>query len=284
MKKIVLTSVSLLMLLQLCACQAMDGPDGHVSDKVIAKQRMALAQNTAGKGFGPQSPRDIDSPEGRNGRAFGVAPPHTKMSLCNIHFHKSAEHKGGEFTTYAGNSDGDGYHSGYRYSGKLTEAEREPFTIETKHGVLASGDTIEVHFVYTTADCKPGPTLGSCLSDSIDNPQLRVEALVCVLVNGGDPLDFRKLTEIGQENGLYQAVNIPNSAGTPIQYAGSTTGPSYNEKGSPYQVTWSVRPKVVKVHIETVAEWLEGNVFEEDHAHGVRNLVINPALLSKMDR
>lgn len=24
------------------------------------------------------------------------------MNLCNIHFHKNAEHKGGEFTVYAG--------------------------------------------------------------------------------------------------------------------------------------------------------------------------------------
>ncbi len=82
MKKSILTSVSILMLLQLCACQAMDGAhgsDGPVSDKVIAEQRMVLAQNTAGKGFGPQSPRDIDSPGGQNGRAFGVAPPYTAL-------------------------------------------------------------------------------------------------------------------------------------------------------------------------------------------------------------
>ncbi|MCP5079377.1 MAG: hypothetical protein GY951_15140, partial [Psychromonas sp.] len=62
--------------------------------------------------------------------------------------------------------------------------------------------------------------------------------------------------------------------------AGSTTGPGYNEKASPYQVTWSVRPNVAKVSIESVGKWLEGNLFNEDHAHGVRNLVTNPDLLS----
>ncbi|RUO76356.1 hypothetical protein [Pseudidiomarina taiwanensis] len=33
----------------------------HVADEVIAKQRAALAENTACKGFGPQSPRDLDT-------------------------------------------------------------------------------------------------------------------------------------------------------------------------------------------------------------------------------
>jgi len=79
-----------------------------------------------------------------------------------------------------------------------------------------------------------------------------------------------------------QALNTPGDTGTPVQFAGSTTGPGYNEKGSPFQVTWSVRPKVVKINIESVGKWCKGNVFNEDHAHGVRNLVTNPALLSKI--
>jgi len=39
------------------------------------------------------------------------------MNLCDIHFHKNAEHKGGEFTTYAGHGDGHGYLSGFKYNG-----------------------------------------------------------------------------------------------------------------------------------------------------------------------
>ena len=65
-----------------------------------------------------------------------------------------------------------------------------------------------------------------------------------------------------------------------MTYDGSTTGPGYNEIGSPLQVSWSVRTKVLKVDIKSVGKWCEGNVFKEDHAHGVRNLVTNPALLS----
>lgn len=256
---------------------------GAVADKVIAEQREALAENTEGQGFGPQSPRDIDAAAGNNGRIFSAAPAYTEMNLCNIHFHESAEHKGGEFTKYAGNGDGHGYGSGYKYSGHLSKAEMSPVkhnACPSKHGDLEPGDTIEVHYVHTTAQVKPGATLGSCLSDSIKNPQLRVETQVYVLVNDDKALDFGELTTYKQVGGLYQATAIPSNTGTPVQYEGSTTGPGYNEKGSPFQVSWSVRPKVAKVNINTVGEWCEGNDFDEDHAHGVRNLVMNPDLLS----
>lgn len=56
--------------------------------------------------------------------------------------------------------------------------------------------------------------------------------------------------------------------------SGSTTGPTYNEK-SPLGGFLSVRPRVMKVSAESVEQWCKGNVFKEDHAHGVRNLVIN---------
>lgn len=257
-----------------------------VSDRVIAEQRYALEKNTKGKGFGPQSPRDIDSATGTNKRLFEAAPAYTQMNLCNIHFHKNAEHSGGEFTKYAGNGDGHGYNSGYKYSGNLTSAEMASTVSSicpSKHGSLASGDTIELHYVHSSAQVKPGPTLGACLSDAIKNPQLRVETQIFVLVNDRNALDFMHLTKHGLKGGLYQALNIPTNTGTPVQYAGSTTGPGYNEKGSPLQVSWSVRPKVAKVNIETVGKWCKGNVFNEDHAHGVRNLVTNPKLLSKIN-
>jgi len=254
-----------------------------VSDKVIAEQRSELAQNSVGKGFGPQAPRDIDNIQGNNSIVFGKAPARTSMNLCNIHLHKNAEHKGGEFSKYAGNGDGHGYLSGYVYTGTLSDAELKPIYEEigaSKHGSLYPGDTIELHYVYSTAQVKPGHTLGACLDDATKNPQLRVEAQVYVLVNDDSALDFVEQTAYGLKNGYQQALNIPADTGTAIQYIGSTTGPGYNEKASPFQVTWSVRPQVAKVNIKTVGKWLEGNVFKEDHAHGVRNLVINPDLLS----
>jgi len=260
---------------------------GPVADKVIKAQRKALAKSTKGEGFGPQSPRDIDVAAGENKRIFSEAPAYTEMNLCNIHFHKNAEHKGGEFTTYAGNGDGHGYQSGYRFdTASLTPAELAPTKhkiCDSTHSTLKSGDTIEVHYVHTTAKVKPGATLGSCLSEAIGNPQLRVETQVYVVVNDKHAASFKDLTKYKKVEGLYQAINIPNNTGKAVQYEGSTTGPGYNEKGSPFQVSWSVRPQVAKVNIATVGKWCEKNDFNEDHAHGVRNLVTNPKLLSQIN-
>ncbi|MFD2178885.1 delta-class carbonic anhydrase [Veronia pacifica] len=268
---------------QLFVLSANAAHHGEVSDSIIAKQRENLISNTMGKGFGPQSPRNIDSIVGKNPITFGQAPTSSSMNLCNIHFHKNAEHAGGEFTRYAGNGDGKGYQSGYTYSGNLTAKELTPVNREvcpSSHGGLKPGDTIEVHYVHSTAHVEPGPTLGACLSDANKNPQLRVEAQVFVLVNDQGAMDFNQLTRIGTQNGFQQAVNIPQNMGKPVEYSGSTTGPGYNEKGSPFQVSWSVRPKVAKLNIHSVAQWCEGNVFKEKYGHGVRNLVKNPALLS----
>lgn len=255
-----------------------------VGDDVITNQRAALAVEAGGRGYGPQSPRDIDLQTGSNNRTFSTAPEFGKMSLCDIHFHKNAEHKGGNFTTYAGNGDGRGYGTGFKYDGSLSDAELAP--IEGLIGVhgqnsLQSGDTIEIHFVYSTAKATIGPTLGTCLSEAIGNPQLRVEAVVAVLVNdGGESLT--DMARVETSNDLNQAPNLPDDLGAPVVYAGSTTGPAYNEKGSPFQVTWSVRPKTTKLNISSVEAWLGSNPFGESFAHGVRNLVLNSDLLSEI--
>lgn len=257
-----------------------------VGDDVIASQRLALATSTAGTGTGPQAPRDLETLAGANPVRFATAPVYTSMNLCNIHFHENAEHRGGEFTTYAGNGDGKGAGTGFRYNGTLSPAEVTPYGRVVgagKYGDLAPGDTIELHYVHTSAPITPGPTLGSCLSDDVPEPFLRVETQVYVLVNDETAADFVELNRVENIGGLYQAVNIPNDTGTPIQYAGSTTGPTYNEKPSPFKVSWSVRPRIKKVSITSVERWLASNIFEEKDAHGVRNLVVNPELISSIN-
>ena len=257
----------------------------HAGDASVSAQNAALEKNTDGKGFGPQSPRDLGIRKGSNQRSFAAAPAYQQMNLCNIHFHKNAEHKGGEFTALAKDDHGHGAYSGYKFSGKLSAGESKPLDAQVctgKHGGLQVGDTIELHYVHSTAQVVPGPTLGACLNDNLSNPQLRVEAQVFVLVNDPKAADFNTLTKLGQVNGYHQALNIPKTTGKPVRYAGSTTGPAYNEKGSPLQVSWSVRPRVMKVHAESVGEWCKDNNFKEDHAHDVRNLVINEKLLSNI--
>ena len=257
-----------------------------VSDAMVKAQRSALETNTDTKGFGPQSPRDIDQGYGLNQRVFGTAPNRDQMNLCNIHFHANAEHKGGNFTTYAGNGDGQGTDTGFVYDGKLSKAQLKPIVgkvCATKGDSLQSGETLEVHFVYSSAQIKPGPTLGACLAESTINPGLRVESQVIVLANDENAIDFKDLTKVNSSNGYYQADNIPTDMGIPIEYLGSTTGPSFNQMASPMQVSWSVRPQVALVDINSVKGWCNDNIFAEDHAHGVRNLVQNPKLLSPIN-
>ncbi|WP_246624680.1 delta-class carbonic anhydrase [Oceanobacter mangrovi] len=287
------TTLSLLTAtLMLSACSSTPHHDSHnghedqqpqtaVSDTVIEQQRQALAANS--QLAGPQSPRDIDSGSGSNPVQFASAPERSRMNLCNIHLHKGAEHKGGEFTRYAGNGDGHGYGSGYLYNGQLSAAERQPLpqpVCHGEHGALQSGDTIEVHYVYSSAEVAPGYSLNACFNSAINNPQLRVETQVYVLVNDRAALDFSQLAAVGYQQGKHQATGIPANTGTPVSYEGSTTGPKYNEQSSPFQVSWNVRPKVAKVDINSMQGWCDSNPFDEKYAHGVRNLVINPALLA----
>lgn len=259
---------------------------GPVRNSTITAQNSAVNTATAESGFGPQSPRDISVRDGKNRRIFTLAPERQLLNLCNIHLHENAEHRGGEFMTYAGNGDGRGNGTGYKYNGSLTAEELAPLDLtvgENEEGSLIPGDTVEIHFVYTSADSKPGLTLQACFTEATKNPQLRVEAVVAVLVNDPGATRMMKMAEVRQIGGFYQAPNLPDHLGTPVRYAGSTTGPIYNEVPSPFQVTWSVRPKVTKLDILSLGAWFADNPFKETHAHGVRNLVTNPALLSPMD-
>ncbi len=279
--------VKIILALNLILCNAIpansrDNPHSLTAPTHEA-QTAALENNTAGMGYGPQSPRDLSLKNGSNKRVFNPAPSSTRMNLCNIHFHKNAEHKGGEFTAFAGKGDGHGNETGYKYAGRLSA--RETRMLDTpvcvgKHGGLQSGDTVELHYVYSTAQVTPGPSLNACLSETQVNPQLRVEALVLVLVNDPNAADFTQLTLVGETHGYQQALNMPKNMGQPISYAGSTTGPSHNDKGSPLQVSWNVRPKVMKVNAPSLGQWCKGNPFNEDHAHGVRKLVTQENMLS----
>ena len=237
------------------------------------------------EGFGPQTPRDIDSKVGTNKRIISMAPEANQMNLCNIHYHVNAEHKAADFSIYAGEGD-NGYGGGYlcNASESLSAAElAKPDTNFCEN--LNPGDTIEVHWVHTSCDVTPGPGLGSCLSEGCANPNLRVETQVFTVVNDANALDFNTLSYEGNVSGGYhQAKTLPTNTGVPVVFAGSTTGPSYTEQTcSPLQVTWSVRPQCAKVDINSLSKWCENNAFDESKGHGVRKLVTNPALLSEIN-
>jgi len=234
---------------------------------------------------GPQTPRDITRKDGQNRAAFPLAPAFTEMNLCNIHTHTNAENKGPDFSIHVGNFRNGGY--ACNETNSLTKEQlKDPMKGKGAYKGVKPGDTIEVHWVYSSCDVQPGNGLGACLSDTCKDPKLRVESQVFLLVNDPYALDFNNYTnKADKKNGVYQARAIPTDMGNPIVFRGSTTGPSYNEKiCSPAQVTWSIRPQCAKLDISSLHTWAESNVFNETMSYGVRQLVTNPKLLSPMER
>jgi len=231
---------------------------------------------------GPQTPRDITFAAGTNPKTFPFAPPAREMNLCNIHTHTNAEHSGPDFNVYVGPAPDGGY--ACNMTDSLTEAELAP--APGAYGGVKPGDTIEVHWVHTTCEAEPGEGLGACVPEGCTDPLLRVEAQVFLVVNDPEALDFTEMAYGAgyRVDGRPQAKMIPADTGTPVEFLGSTTGPSYTmSQCSPAEVTWSVRPNCAKLDINSLHRWAEGNVFNETESHGVRDLVTEPALLSRIE-
>lgn len=251
----------------------------------IAYTTMVLGSLLAGsalaevcQGYGPQTPRDIDYLGGTNPVKFSKAPAYQEMNLCNIHFHANAEHKAKDFSVKIGSGDFEGYQC--NATANLTQAQLTQPKQNYCENVKA-GDTIEVHWVHTSCDVKPGPTLGACLSDACANPDLRVETQVFMVVNDDNALDFTRLAASGLNNGYHQASDIPDNTGAPVEYLGSTTGPKFTDQAcSPLQVTWSVRPQCALIDINALSDWCKDNEYKEKGAQGIRQLVTNPELLA----
>jgi hypothetical protein len=235
-------------------------------------------------GFGPQTPRDIDNPVGENNPDDSFAPGYNKLNLCNIHFHNGAEHKAKAFSISA-HADSHGHGGGFEcgISKSLSAAELAAPAGDICGG-LHAGDTVEVNWVYSSCNVAPGEGLGSCLTDTCKDPELRVETQVFTLVNDSSALDFNNFSNATDKvDGVYQARALPEGNGKPVQFLGSSTGPKYDSKTcSPLEASWSVRPQCAKLDINSIGKWCESNVFNEDHAHGVRALVTDPSLLSEI--
>jgi len=251
---------------------------------VLALPAPAFSQQIC-TGFGPQTPRDISDGAGLNPQTFPEAPPVTDMNLCDIHTHTNAEHKGPGFSIFAGTGDKGGYQC--NETTDLTEAElRDPSNGKGGFGGVSPGDSLEVHWVYTTCQVDPGPTLGSCFSDSCTNPTLRVEAQVFLVVNDDTAPDFAAFSYDGNiVNGRHQAKTLPSGTGDPVMFRGSTTGAGYSQSVcSPFQATWGVRPECSKLSFSSLNAWAEKrNVFDEVSSQAGRKLVTAPELLAPID-
>ncbi len=231
--------------------------------------------------FGPQTPRDISHKAGENKVTFSLAPEFPEMNLCNIHFHKNAEHKGPGFSEVAG----DGAYGGYRCNGHGNLDEKKLRKPKKNHCEnVAPGDSIEVHWVYSSCDVGPGEGLKACSSTACGNPQLRVETQVFLVVNDRKAEDFNRFSNAKERiDGRYQARALPTGSGKPVIFLGSSTGKDFDHRTcSPLQITWSVRPECSHVDIRTLNKWCRTNDFNEQKAQGVRELVTDLRLLSKI--
>lgn len=234
----------------------------------------------------PQTPRDITQSDGAAAGTFTLAPRASSLNLCNLHFHVNAEHRGPGYLLPAKVGDKRG---GYicNTSDSLTEAERRPVNDVCGHGShgVRPGDTIEVHWVYTSCPVAttPGKGLALCSPPACSKPVLRVESQVFLVVNNPAAVDLNQFDLAGsRRSGRLQAKALPARSGMPVQFLGSTTGPAYADKCSPAQVTWSVRPKCARLDISSLKHWCESNKYDEHHGHGVRPLVTNVYSLGRI--
>ena len=194
---------------------------------------------------GPQSPRDITQFAGENPIRFDLADDTTAMNLCNIHFHRSAEHRASDYSILTGEGDYKGWACS---EPTATAADRHRNGGPGCEGV-AVGDTIEVHWVFTSCDTGPGEGLGNCVSCPEEGRNLRVEGRVFVLADEG--LDFADFDYVDGSSPA-QPASLP-TADHLVQYLGSTTGPSYDDETcSPYSVGWSVSPTCSPLAIGTL--------------------------------
>lgn len=201
---------------------------------------------------GPQSPRDISVAGGTNKLPVpgdGTRPPR----LCNVHFHRPAEHAGigacpaVEEAAVVGVCDGQG---------------AEP---------VRPGDEIEFHWVYTSCPPfdPPKPGLDNCLCD---DP---------VLIAFGQ----KYVVTGGAAAGVDTEVREPESDFA--RYGGSTTGPKYSS-GRPgdrrpcssARVQWQVARQCSALTLSALGAWCASNEWGEDHADEARDLITREDWLS----
>lgn len=230
-------------------CAPGDGPQAAGDLEVPPTGATAAAEQC-----GPQSPRDIGRAGGTNELRVpgdGTTPPR----LCNVHFHQPEEHAGIGACPAAASEQAIGV-----CAGDGTEPVRP-------------GDEIEVHWVYTNcpepAERQPG--LGNCVCDGPPEMELMVFAQKYA-ISAGDA-------------GADQELREPDA--DLARYGGSTTGPSYSSGAaddprpcSPARVQWAVARQCRALTLSALGAWCASNEWDEDHAHGVREVITRQDWLS----
>jgi hypothetical protein len=204
----------------------------------------------------PQAPRDLSLAGGVH-EATIPGPGDEAQWLCNVHFHDPLEHAGVGLCPEV-TAGGDDVCVPAEAGG-----EDEP---------VRAGDIIEVHWVYSS--CQPAGTpppeagqgLAPCVCDG--GQILRVRAQVYVVDSG----DADASSLLAPPDGVALA-----------SYAGSTTGSKYDGVCSEVAVNWEVGTECHSLSRPALGAWCEDNVFGEGTAHGPRELITEPSLLSPFD-
>jgi len=195
----------------------------------------------------PQAPRDLST------GATGLREPKAhvmtmeqsnQLYVTNVHFHLGAEHKS-DFYNIPNASDAydqgrseDKIRPGFMCdTSSFTSDQLKEYTFQHCEDVEV-GRTYEVHYVSSSAGTKDGGLkdgLGvAAAGRGLANPMIVVKAMVYLVVD---------------DEAFYQDDLLSNfDTDGALMYAGSTTGPSYNnEVCSPYTITWHVSPKCTTV-------------------------------------
>jgi hypothetical protein len=205
---------------------------------------------------GPQSPRDIAKAGGTNRLPVpgdGTRPPR----LCNMHFHRPAEHTGiGACPAVAAETPAGGVCGG------------------EGHEPVRAGDEIEVHWVYTNCPAYdvPRPGLDNCVCDEPPRVVLMAFGQKYVVAEEGAPGADRELRE---------------PTADVARYGGSTTGPKYSSGEpddprpcSPARVQWQMARQCRALDIAALGAWCDDNEWNEDHADDPRGLIERESWLS----
>lgn len=241
--------------------------------------------------IGAQSPRNILMGSG-SAPAVALPATTTPYNLCNLHFHKGAEHMSPLAPTgnlplgFSIAAPGGGYQcdrTSYLTAAQLTEPVRPAGKKKCEN--VRAGDTIEVHWVFSSCDVNPGRNLGACTKEG-QTCALRVESQVFTLVNDASAKRFSSFSPEAKAKTPIANVTLPD--GERVVYRGSTTNPAYNtsDKCSPASVMWGVRKQCELLDVSSLHDWCEENEKEsspfsgQKEGHDPRGLVTRLELLS----
>lgn len=236
---------------------------------------------------GPQSPRDVTGVDGSNPYKVEGLQRTTStegMRICNVHFHRFAEHRSeGQYDVDKGR-EGWACRSAGASSGDGQAAPDENGGLD-EQAPAHDGDTVEVHWAYTTC---PQQLIDEQIAAALEKDPKAITGLAPCACPGAEIVFEARIFRISKDSGLDTLSNTPPPpTGELARYFGSTTGAVYNGTCSPIQSGWRVDRSCGELKLSALEAWLQDPrgaiLFNESKPHGVRELVTDPKILSRLE-